>query len=196
MDLLYDETTAAVCTHTLVDGTQVYPLDSRITKLERVSYKGIDLPKMRESEYSGTTWRTDSDEPTSYYVRQRSIYLHPTPDADADTESMSLAVYRMPLAKIEDEDADIEIPVEFHMPLVYWALYRVYNLRDEDLQDPTKAGFYLSKFVDVFGEEVPADVRIHQFESPQMQTLRPKAGYQYTNSELSDPDFDNTGWDG
>jgi len=197
MDLLYDETTASVCAITIADGTKAYAIDSRITKLERVSWNGIDLPKKHESEYSGTSWRETEGEPTSYYVKQRSIYLHPTPDADAVSEdnALALAVFRTPETSITADTDTPEIPAEFHRDLINWVLYRVYNLRDEDLFDPAKASYYLSAFTNSFGPEVPADVRQHQFESPRTQVLRPKTGYQFTNQSEADPDFSSTGWD-
>ncbi len=197
MDLIYDETTSAVCEHTIVDGTRAYALDSRITKLERVTWNSIDLPKRVESEYEGSTWRTDEDDPTSYHVRGRTLYLQPIPDADAVSTSTTLylAVYRMPLVDIDAVTDEPEIPSEFHLALIYWVLYRILSKRDEDINDPMGAPFYLNKFVEVFGPEVPADVRMHQFESPRVQTLRPKLGYQYTNTTAGDPDFDTIGWD-
>lgn len=194
MDLLYDEETAEACRHTLVAGKRVYPIDSRVTKLERVSYGGVDLPKKVESEYEGLSWRSDTGPPTSFYCRGTSIYLHPVPTATEAGNALSLAVYRTPLDDMTCSDEELEIPAEFHQALIYWALYRVLSKRDEDINDPQGALYYLAKFTNVFGEEVPADVRIHQFESPWVTTLRPATGYQFTNTTESDPDFDASGW--
>ncbi len=250
MDLLYDETTAAICTLTLVDGTRVYLLDSRITKLERVEYDSAAIPQktVEELNISNPTWRTDTGEPTQFVVRQRSLYPIPYPGADEDTDTLSLEVYRLPLVDLRNDSAWVlstvtaagsyitntalthyfyttaggtthsseptwdttvgnttadndvtwtcvaaiantpEIPDEFHHALVYWALYRVYNKRDEDSFDPNKAAMFYGQFKEVFGELVAADVRIHQFENPRTLTLGVGNAYSMTQGLTAEDD--------
>lgn len=193
MDMIYDQDTAAICTINFLANGQGLALDKRITKLERVMLDGVELIKKSESELKARNpaWLTYTGTPTCYYIKQRKIYLHPIP---VIVGVLNLAVYRLPLSDIRSTATAFEIPDEFQPDLIYWMLYRTYNLRDEDLHDPKNAALYFEQFTQNFGKPVPADVRIHQFESPASQSLRPATGYSFTNNTETDPDFDSTGW--
>jgi hypothetical protein len=193
MDMLYDQDTAAICEIDFLTDGAALALDSRIVKLERVMLDGVELTKKTEQEIKAgnAAWMTYTNTPTSYYVKQRKIYLHPIPVV---VGTLDLAVYRLPVDEITATTDSFVIPEEFQLDLINWMLFRVYNLRDEDLYDPKNAAFYSDQFTQDFGPTVPADVRLHMLESPKTQTLRPTTGYSYTNNDQSDPDFDSTGW--
>ena len=196
MDLIFDDFTTAVCSITLADGTRSYQLHKAITKLERVSYNGVELTKMTmdELDYSNPSWREQTGVPTQYVVRQRKIYPVPSPGADQDTDLLSLEVYREPLVVIED-DQDLEIPDEFHEDLIPWVLFRVYHKRDEDIFDPEKGKVHLAEFIERFGDTVPAHVRMHQFENPPVTTLRGNKGYSMTgNLSMSEEVTEDSDW--
>jgi len=198
-ELIYDDTTAAVATITIVAGTEEYLIHTRITRLIRVSHNGLDLKKIteREMEPDDPLWRQrDNATPTHYYVRDRRIHLYPVPDADAvtDASTIQLAVYRKPINNILSKANSFEIFEESQDDLIYWMLYRVYNLRDEDINNPTDAAMYLNLFEEVYGPVIPIDVRTHQLESPIVQTLRPAKAYNYSGESNVDPEFDSSGW--
>jgi len=183
MDLIFDDTVPSVCSITLVAGTRSYKLNRFITRLEHVSYDGTELVKKtpEELDVSDPTWRTLTGVPTMYVVRQRKIYPVPAPTADEVAIPLALEVYRLPRFDIDCDD-ELEIPLEFQDDLIPWVLYRVYHKRDEDIFDPDKGKMHLAEFIETFGEVVPADVRLYQFENPKKATIRPSTGYAMTNS--------------
>ena len=197
-NFIYDETTATVCTIQLVEDQRAYPFDQNITVLQRVSFDGTDLNKTTEEalQNKDSNWRTaDSSDPTCFYVRGRTIYVYPVPSLEASAKTLDLSVYRYPISSFRSDKQSFEIFEEAQDDLIYWMLYRVYNLRDEDLNDPTAAAYYYSLFQEVYGEVVPARVRIHQFESPETLVHTTPDGYSFTNgSTQTDPDFDTRGW--
>lgn len=197
-DLIFDDTTASVCEIVLTTDQRVYPFSSLITRLHRVIHDGIDLTKINEEMlddyYSG--WRdADSATPTHYYVKGRKIYLYPEPDATASLIPLNLTVHRLPIEDIDSYGDEFELFDEAQEDLVYWMLYRVYNLRDEDLFDPASSNYYLGLFTQTYGTVIPLDVRIHQFESVIKLVHTSPDKYTYTNkSRLEDSDFDQHGW--
>ena len=192
MDMLYDETTELVCKISYLTGGNGFLLDNRITVLERVMLSGIELTHKTEAEIKtgNAAWMTYTGPPTCYYIKQRTIYLHPIPESAGD---LDLAVYRLPMEDVNNTAGFVlEIPEEFQIDLINWVLWRVYNKRDEDVFNPQDAALFLDRFEQVFGKTVPADVRLHRFESPRIQTLRPAKGYSFTgNNNQDDPDFDS-----
>lgn len=195
MDLLWDET-SSLCTITLVADQAQYPFSQKITKLESVRYDGAELEKKTESEMdlSWPAWRSvDSGIPLYYIVRGRTISLYPAPDAASATE-LNLGVYRLPITALKSKSQGYEVEEEAQEDFIYWMLYRVYNLRDEDLFDPDKAGAYKQMFDDSYGDEISMEMRIHQLESPKKLRHIALAKYTFTGDNSEDPDFSPTGW--
>lgn len=196
--LIFDDETASVCEITLVEDQRAYDYSELITRLYTVRHDGVDLTKINEemldNYYSG--WRdADSATPTHYYIKGKKLYLYPEPDATAAAIKLNLTVHRMPLAELDEVTDELELFDEATEDLVYWMLYRTYNLRDEDLFDPDAAALYLGLFTQTYGPAIPLDVRIHQLESVDSLVHTTPDRYKFTNkSRLQDADFDSSGW--
>lgn len=199
-NLLYDESDPTICRITLVNGTRNYQLDQKITVLEKVLLEGKELIHTTEdgldSLYSGWRLTTASKgPPTHYYIRQRTLYTYPIAGIESDTKTLDLSVYRKPKTQLTAVGDAFEIFEEAQDDLIYWMLYRTYNLRDENLTDPTAAALYYGLFETSYGQEVPLRVRIHQFENPKILQHVPSDYYAFTNKTArQDDDFDNRGW--
>ena len=197
-DLVYDEDTVSACNITLIADQKVYSFNSAINRIKRISYDGTNLCHTTEKELDRENkyWRTlDTGVPTKYYIRSRKIYLVPAPSTLEIGKPLELGVYRSPLSSFRSTRQSFELSEEEQQDLVYWMLYRVYNLRDEDLHDPVASAMYKGLFEESYGPVIPARVRTHQFESPELLTHIPSDDYAYTgDSDLTDPDFDEVGW--
>jgi hypothetical protein len=198
-NFIFDKTTAEIATIELVADQRSYQFHEKITVLKTVSYDGNELIKTTEENlndyYPG--WNTaDTGTPTHYYVRGRTIYLYPVPGTVEALKTLDLETYRRPITNYRSEQQRLEIFEEAQPDLVYWMLYRVYNLRDEDLKDPTQASYYHQLFTEVYGPVVPLRVRIHQFETPESLNHTSPDRYTFTGSGSEvDPDFDDSrGW--
>lgn len=190
-DLIYDTTTAAVCSVTLVADTSTYAIHSKVTVLEKVIYDGEEIPQATEEEleaYYGATWRADTGAPTHYIVLGRNIRLYPIPTTTEAGETVSLEVYRLPLARFTDT---LEVPEEYHQDLCEYVAYLAFKRRNEDTEDQRKAKNHLAEFTARFGELPDARVREHQLRSPKSLRFRPEYGYMSTgviNTDSLDED--------
>jgi len=197
-DMIYDESDATIRQIQLIDGVRGYKLNQKITVLERVLIDNVGLKHTTESGMDSNVpgWRAAAKgPPTHYYIRQRTLYVDPVPDVSAAAKTLDLSVYRKPKTALTAIGDSFEIFEEAQDDLVYWMLYRVYNLRDEDLNDPTAAKMYYRLFEKSYGEEVPLRTRIHQFENPRL--LQNYLNDNYSISSISprhDDDFDSRGW--
>lgn len=192
-DLIHDTTTAAVCTITLVDGTYLHALHSKITALDKVIYDGAEIPKVTEEFLNanyGAEWRDDTGAPTHYLVKGRKIRLYPIPTSTEAGDEVSLEVYRLPLARFTNTP---EIPEEYHQDLCEYVAYLAYRRRDEDTQDMSKAKYHYNEFEARFGELPTAQVREHELRSPAALEMRPDYGYAST-STISSDSLDDSCW--
>lgn len=185
-DLIHDTTTAAVCTITLVAGTYLHAIHSKVTVLDKVIYDGAEIPKVTEGYLKanyGAEWRDDTGAPTSYMVLGRKIRLYPIPTATEADDEVSLEVYRLPMARFTTTP---EIPEEYHLDLCEYAAYLAFRRHDEDTKDNRKADYHLAEFTARFGELPSAQVREHQLRSPAALEMRPDYGYSHTSTVSSD----------
>lgn len=175
---LFDDTTPDYTRITLIDGTQSYLLDPKVTVVEKVIFAGVPLVKKTKEELDRdySTWRTDTKLTgnTVYYaISGRRIYFSRIPNSDDDGLTVYLEVYRLPDEDIKSLSQEPELPEEHHRGLLNWILYECYNKPDIDIFDKDRALMYLELFTEEFGPVVSAKVRQHQFESPRSLTLRP-----------------------
>jgi len=194
-ELINDEVTPEVCEIPIVDGLREYKISDLITRIMIAKYDGVELCHTTEEDLykRDVDWRFETGIPEAFYIKSRIIYFYPMPAGTP--EPVKLSVVRIPLQKITRATDSFEVFPEAQDDLVYWMLYRVYNLRDEDLNDPTAAKMYLRMFEEVYGPVIPIDVRTHQLESPRNLTLTGDEGYPYTaQRQLEDDNFDNRGW--
>jgi hypothetical protein len=180
-DLIYDDS-STLAKIKLVDGKSSYTFSSKITVLERFIWNGVTLEKKSKDtlDREATTWRTDTGltNKTAYVLVQgRNIRITPTPNAAdiALSPYLYLECYRLPLNDISGGDQCFEIPDEFVPNLKYWVLHEAYKKQDADMYNQERSDYFLKRFDDAFGNPVPANVRIHQFEAPRGLQVIPHA---------------------
>lgn len=178
MHLIYDDTSAATSI-TLVNNTHTYTLDASITKVEAVRFNGkaVVHKSRTELDEQDPEWRTYQgmiDNECRYAVRGHKIRFSPYPDATDAALPVTLEVFRLPTAVLDDAADVPEIDVQYHFPLIYWVLYEAYRKADADTRDLELSQLYLGQFVEVFGPEISAEVRLHVLESPKTLRLYPR----------------------
>lgn len=173
--LLFDSTTEAVCSITLVEDQLVYPLNALILRLQRVLMGGnIELGKETPESFDITRpgWRvSESGTPTACFVMGRNLVLDRAPTAAAVTEhgTLNLEVYRLPIGSLVGTD-ELEISTIYQPFLAHWMCYRALSRRDEDLVNygGMTAKQHLQTFEQEFGR---------RNDVPQLQYLIESAGY-------------------
>lgn len=114
-----------------------------------------------------------------------------TLSATATIGTVNLEVFRSPDNDAPTTSYEPEIAEEYQRDLIYWILHEAYKKRDIDAFDQEKSDYFLARFTEVFGEYVPADVRLNQMEENPVLTARPIAyNSNLTRSSVSDDDWD------
>lgn len=134
-------------TVTLVDGTASYALSERVYELQHV-WDGT----RRLSRVSTGTVYTDTGsggDPTYWQTDQETgmLLLYPTPTADQDGDVFTLQVWRYSQEDLAANGAAPEIPSRFHLALVEWAAYKVFQNHDMEAQDAKAASDHYANFV-------------------------------------------------
>lgn len=181
-DLIYDDSTPAFTQIKLAADVASYRFHPKITVIERFLWNGVVCQKVTKDMLDRTCphWRTLTGlagNTPRVLVQGRSIRLVPTPTA-ADVlvaPHLALEVYRLPKANADNPGYEFEIPAEYHRDLLYWVLHDAYKKQDADTFNQEKSDYYLSRFNAVFGPSVPANVRVHQFETPRPLQILPHA---------------------
>lgn len=196
-ELIYDEVTPEVCTIALTQDKREYKLSELITRIKIAKHDGVELCHTTEEDLykNNREWRLETGKPKAFYIKSRVLYIYPLSNLQESAFPIQLSVFRLPLRKITDDFDDFEIFPEAQEDLIYWMLYRVYNLRDEDLNDPTAAKMYEGLFDQTYGPVIPIDIRTHQLESPRDLSLSPGDDYSFTGYHSDeDSNFDTYGW--
>lgn len=160
--LLFDDS-SAFCTLTLVADQDVYPLDSRIWRIDSVCVlptgctreKPVDLvgiDKLRQPGECGTFL----SRPLRAAHQGGKLRIWPKPTS-ANLGTLSLRVYRLPLRALSTPEDKPEIDPIHHDGLVDWMLYRAYSQKDSEAYDPSRAGQALIDFTNRFGERPSAE---------------------------------------
>jgi hypothetical protein len=197
VDVLFDDSTPRYCHIVLVEGVASYDLSHKLTRLEKVVFDSNILVKTTNDDLDieQPTWRTDTkltDNTVKFVVRGRKIRFNRVPDATDAGKIVYLEVYRLPDQEIRSENQTFEIPEENHRDLIWWVLHECYKKQDADTFDQEKANQHLERFNEVFGEPIPANVRQHQFESPESLHILPTPYItKRAHGVSSDPDI----WD-
>lgn len=153
--LLTDSTTAEVCTVSLVAGTSVYAVDSRVLWVLRGEVSGENKPMGRVSfavlDALVPDWRSHTGTPVAFVTGMGSgvMMVYPKPVAAG---TLSMSVQRGPLVAMSGASSIPEIPGRLVPKLALWIKHRIYNIQDSELFDGTKAGFHLAEFETVFGK--------------------------------------------
>ena len=163
---IFDYDTAEVVEYAIAAEQSSVTLDARVLRVDhatftpdgsthacRIELTGIDAIREMQDARGGTTIASRPSH--AAHSARRTLTLYPAPSVAG---TLNLDVYRLPLADIESEYDEPEIPVELHMGLVDWVLYRVYSSKDSELEDPARAGQALADFTNRFGERPSASV--------------------------------------
>lgn len=179
-DYIFDATTPAITRATVTPTKNSFKLHKDITRIKGVFIDGVKIPKKtrEEMDFHVKDWRTATQGQTVFIVSGRNVTITPLPVANT---VVTLEVYRSPKL-IEDLDSEPELIPEYHRDLVYWICYEALSKRDADTLDGKKANEYLAKFDNVFGRQIPSDVRQNQLEASMPFVSRP---FSYTQSRAT-----------
>lgn len=158
---LRDSKTPATCEITLVAGQAEYQLDRRViacydaiyndnVTLARTSYaarfgaRGDITPKNAVRQPQG------QGEPRMFYTDRDTGYIgfYPTPTAEQAGDIVRIQVARRPLVPLSQNDmtAVPEIPDEFHLDLLEWAVWRALRNHDPDIDgDPANISIVMAR---------------------------------------------------
>ena len=148
---------ADVMTLELVEGTEWYAKNPRITKVRNAAFttpawSHSDLTVVEYEHFQRAGYRFDTRPGRTRMLvngmRQNFFRATPAPHADATAE---LVVYRMPLSDITDANIDsvqFEIQDHFAQGLKKWMFARAYRKHDGDTFDPVKAAGYEKEFAE------------------------------------------------
>jgi len=110
-------------------------------------YVGVPEPELFQPSYQYTE---PSSRPRLYSTDNavRVIRFRPAPNADAAALSALLRVVRLPLKPLSLDQVDCcpEVPEEYHLELVDWAVYRALMLPNVDTQARQTAKDYRDRF--------------------------------------------------
>lgn len=164
---IFDCDTAETCEYAIAANQSSVTLDARVLRVDhatftpdgsthacRIELTGIDAIREMQDARGGTTIASRPSH--AAHSARRTLTLYPAPSVAG---TLNLDVYRLPLLDIEDDTDEPEIPVELHMGLVDWVLYRVYSSKDSELEDPARAGQALADFTNRFGERRDGDTQ-------------------------------------
>jgi hypothetical protein len=158
---LRDSKTAATCTITLADGVSEYLMDRRVIACYAATYNGnIALGRTSHATRFGArgdiTPKTATREPMAtgeprlFYTDRDTGYIgfYPTPGAEQVGDTVRIQVARRPLVPLSTADmtAEPEIPDEFHLDLLEWAVWRALRNHDADIDgDPNNISIVMAR---------------------------------------------------
>lgn len=164
--LIFDSTTASVCTIAVTTGTATYALDPSIHDIENVflSLDGAVVARLPikdrlELDRLNPDWRSTTARPTAVVRDDTSIQLNYLPDV---AYTLQLEVYRVPEVDMEYDSDEPEISVQHHRHLVPWMKFRAYSKPDAETKDEAKAAQFEAEFTAIFGPRPDADQRRRQ----------------------------------
>lgn len=166
MRYIFDDSTAAVCTVTLVADTQTYALHSSILTIDHATFDGDLLPMTNRATLDATRqgWRDYSTcEPANYYIEGRTLFLDRAPSTAEDGETISLSVWREP---VNDPEENTELEIADPEPIAHWVAHRAFMRPNQDKQRHDLAKFNLEQFHAHYGKHNGALVRRHMLETP------------------------------
>ena len=167
MRRIFDDSTAAICTITLVADTQSYALDNRILLIDTAVYEDALLNfttrPMLDSLRCG--WREYSaGAPNNFYVQGRKLILDRAPSTAEADQTITLSVYREPLANPElTTTLEVDLDPE---ALANWVAYRAFMRPNQDKARNDLAKIHLDAFDAYYGAEVPKPARDEMLSCP------------------------------
>lgn len=153
-DLLFDQSTPAVCDIAVVAGTSVYKLHTAVLNITKAYFTPTGGTEVElciidrlELDRRERGWRKRTETPRYLIQDDVRIQLGCIPEAAG---SLRIECYRLPLRSIEDSDKP-EIHRAHHRHLVKWVSYRAYATPDSELFDPARSARSLAEFEQQFG---------------------------------------------
>lgn len=157
----------------LVTGQWEYPVPGNLIVIERIDNEdNRPLVKVQEVDLENRYNQNNSiffdsryykentaDLPTHYFQHQtpNNLTFYPTPTKDSVLTLMGTYVPTMS----KDLGSSDALPKALHemyqRDLIYWILAEAFDKPDADTYDPKKSEKNRQKFIDTFGEKIPAD---------------------------------------
>jgi len=173
-DLIFDNSTTAVCQISVTSSTAIYSLHAKVKKVTWASLTDTDGIKTTlavmtrdalEERYPG--WRDSTDIPYALIVDDNKVQIVPAPAA---SYTLNFEVYRLPLVAMFLPEAPVptpppdplvvspEIAEPHHFYLGYWAKHLAYSRRDRDEYDAAEAVKNEARFSRYFGPRATVDM--------------------------------------
>lgn len=165
------DSTSALCTVTLVDGTSEYTLDPSILQVlsVRMSDNGVDMNRVTHNELSLSLQIGAVTSPSYPWVwsldeGSRLLRVHPVPDATAALNTLKLRVIRRPTTALTltNLTAEPQIPAEYHLALCDWVYYRALSHQDVDGSARKEAMAFRAEFTQAIKEARAETKRLYQ----------------------------------
>lgn len=150
--LIFDDTTAAICTISVETGTAEYTASSRIIEIENIRYDSepVEAKSVGWLDRNSPNWKTQTSATPNYVTgRGRTIIVVGVPSEDY---TLSLDVWRLPLEDMDEDVDTFEIPDEYHDDLMDYVAFEAFMIRRTSTYDKKKASDHLSRFTERFGK--------------------------------------------
>jgi hypothetical protein len=134
-DLLFDDSTEAVCQVATTANTRSYPLHQAVVRVTYATWAAegqdgsfkLTLIDPIELQRTRPNWRDETGEPQLLVIEGDKLRLVPLP---ATNGTLKIECYRLPLVAMTDVSHTPSIARPHHRELVLWALYRAYSRPD------------------------------------------------------------------
>ena len=153
-NLLFDQSTPAVCTIAVTANTGAYKTHSSVLNITKAYFtptggeeSELIIIDRLELDRRERGWRTRIETPRYLIQDDVKIQLGCLPSTAG---TLRIECYRLPLKSMEDSDKP-EIHRAHHRHLVKWVSYRAYATPDSELFDPARSARSLAEFEQQFG---------------------------------------------
>jgi len=159
-------------------GTMVYPLSSKIIKIDRcyLESRGRQYPLTQKLEV-----RSNEEGTPIWYTEGKGVLiLFPKPDASINQSTggdmLNLEVYRLPLVDLTMQVSSApEIPEEYHFDLLHYVCAMAFMKQDDQTIDPAKSQWHEAQFERKFGPKKSAKIETLLRGMPSNFTLEPRS---------------------
>lgn len=145
-----DSSTAGICRITVEEGTDWYPISTKILKVREAvdtsTGRSFDIVNMEKASLQGVRFDGKPGALKLFVtgLEKSKLRAWPMPNAGATVE---LRVFRLPLEDITDVgDQEFEIDEQHHMALLLWVKHRAYGKEDAEAFDRRKSDDFEARF--------------------------------------------------
>lgn len=161
-NLIFDQSTPAVCEIVVTAGISVYKLHAAVLNVNKAYFTPTGGTEVElciidrlELDRRERGWRKKTETPRYLIQDDVRIQLGCIPESAG---ALRIECYRLPLRSIEDSDKP-EIHRAHHGHLVKWVSYRAYATPDSELFDPARSARSLAEFEQHFGYHPGAQLK-------------------------------------